>query len=69
MSEKKTILLRLNPLMWEEINRWAAEEFRSVNGQIEYALQEALKQRGRKVKSNEDKNIDKAKDKDQDKDK
>lgn len=42
MAEKKTILLRLNPKMWEEINRWAEEEFRSVNGQIEYLLQEAI---------------------------
>lgn len=42
MGEKKTLLLRLNPKMWEEINRWAEDEFRSVNGQIEYILQEAI---------------------------
>jgi hypothetical protein len=42
MAEKKTLLLRLNPKMWEEINRWAEDEFRSVNGQIEYILQEAI---------------------------
>lgn len=42
MAEKKTLLLRLNPKMWEEINRWAEDEFRSINGQIEYILQEAL---------------------------
>ncbi len=45
MAEKKTILLRLDPKMWEEINRWADAEFRSVNGQIEYLLQEAINKR------------------------
>lgn len=45
MSEKKTILLRLSPKVWEEINRWAEDEFRSVNGQIEYLLTEAVKKR------------------------
>lgn len=50
MAEKKTIPLRLNPKMWEEISKWAEDEFRSVNGQIEYILQEALnKRRKRKV--------------------
>lgn len=43
MAEKKTLLLRLNPKMWEEINHWAEEEFRSINGQIEYILQDAIK--------------------------
>lgn len=45
MSEKKSILLRLTPGIWEEINRWAEEEFRSVNGQIEYLLSEAVRKR------------------------
>lgn len=50
MAEKKTIPLRLSPKMWEEISKWAEDEFRSVNGQIEYILQEALnKRRKRKV--------------------
>ncbi len=53
MAEKKTILLRLNPRMWEEISRWAEEEFRSVNGQIEYLLQEALRKRNKKVMDQE----------------
>lgn len=50
MAEKKSILLRLSPNIWEEINRWAEDEFRSVNGQIEYLLQEAINKR-KKVKS------------------
>ena len=45
MAEKKTVLLRLNPKIWEDINRWAEDEFRSVNGQIEYLLQEAIRRR------------------------
>lgn len=45
MAEKKSILLRLSPKMWEEINRWAEDEFRSVNGQIEYIISEALRKR------------------------
>lgn len=50
MAEKKTLLLRLSPKMWEEISRWADEEFRSVNGQIEYLLQEALRKRKKEKK-------------------
>jgi len=49
MADKKSFLLRLNPEIWEEIERWAADEFRSVNGQIEFILREAiLRQRKRK---------------------
>lgn len=51
MAEKKTILLRLNPKMWEEINKWAEDEFRSVNGQIEYLLQEAINRRNKSSKN------------------
>jgi hypothetical protein len=51
MAEKKTLLLRLNPKMWEEINRWAEDEFRSVNGQIEYVLQEAINKHRKGKKS------------------
>ncbi len=55
-KEKKTVLLRLTPRIWEEINRWAEDEFRSVNGQIEYLLQEAINRRnkGRKKRDEED---------------
>lgn len=51
MTEKKTVLLRLNPKAWEEINRWAEEEFRSINGQIEYIIDEALRKRRRSINS------------------
>jgi len=37
----------MNPELWEEINRWAAQEFRSVNGQIEFLLRRAVDERRR----------------------
>jgi hypothetical protein len=42
MAEKKAFILRVNPDMLKEIETWAAEEFRSTNGQVEYLLQQAL---------------------------
>lgn len=45
---KKAFLLRISPELWEELNRWAADELRSINGQIEYVLRQAVvKERGR----------------------
>jgi hypothetical protein len=58
MADKKQLPLRLSPELWAEINRWAEDEFRSVNGQIEYLLSEAVKQRRRKVKSQKEKEDD-----------
>jgi hypothetical protein len=43
MAEKKSFLLRLGRETWEELEQWAADEFRSVNGQIEYILNEAIR--------------------------
>ena len=51
MSEKKGFLLRLSPEMLIELERWAQDEFRSVNGQIEYLLNDALKKRRRAQKN------------------
>ena len=48
-AEKKQILLRLSPTLWKEISAWAEDDFRSINGQIEYLLTEAVRQR-RKIK-------------------
>lgn len=45
MAEKKSIPLRISYKMWEELNRWAEEDFRSLNGQIEYILNEAINKR------------------------
>jgi len=52
-KEKKQLLLRLSPSLWEEVSRWAEDDFRSINGQIEYILTEAVKKR-RKVKIEEE---------------
>ena len=57
MAEKKSILLRLSPRMWEEISKWADDEFRSVNGQIEYIISEALQKRKKTSHSKNDSNI------------
>ncbi|MGF7215403.1 hypothetical protein GGR92_001543 [Spirosoma lacussanchae] len=51
-SEKKAFVLRIQPETLKELERWAQEEFRSVNGQIEYLLNDALRKR-RKQKAGE----------------
>lgn len=50
-NSKKQLLLRLAPSLWEEINRWADEDFRSINGQIEYILTEAVKKKKKNNKN------------------
>ncbi len=47
MAEKKAFVLRINPEILKELEKWADDEFRSVNGQIEYLLQKALSESGR----------------------
>jgi hypothetical protein len=44
-EERKSFLLRLPPDLWKEIEKWAADELRSVNGQIEYVLRQAVARR------------------------
>jgi len=44
---KKSFLLRVDPALWDEIERLAAQELRSANAQVEYLLREALERRGR----------------------
>jgi hypothetical protein len=46
MTQRKAYLLRIDPDLWSEIERLAQAELRSVNGQIEYLLREALERRG-----------------------
>ena len=46
MAERKAYLLRIDAELWSEIERLASAELRSVNGQIEYLLREALERRG-----------------------
>ena len=47
MSDKKGFPLRLDPEIYDALQHWAASEFRSVNGQIEYLLRAALRDAGR----------------------
>ena len=47
MSERKSILLRLDPAVHDALARWAADELRSTNAQIEYLLRRALAHAGR----------------------
>ena len=51
MERRKQFLLRVDLALWEELQRWAADELRSVNGQIEYLLRQAVARRkGEKAK-------------------
>ncbi len=50
--KKKAFALRINPETLKELEKWAQEEFRSVNGQIEYLLQQALNDRKKGRKRN-----------------
>jgi hypothetical protein len=47
MTEKKRFLLRLEPELYAALERWSADELRSVNGQIEFLLKEAVRASGR----------------------
>jgi hypothetical protein len=47
MSEKKPFVLRIAPEKLKALEKWAADEFRSTNGQIEYIIDQALRKSGR----------------------
>ncbi|GAB7086182.1 Arc family DNA-binding protein [Marinifilum fragile] len=47
MTKKKSFVLRLSPEMFKKLEKWAVDEFRSTNGQIEWILNKALKEAGR----------------------
>jgi hypothetical protein len=47
MSEKKPFVLRIDPAKLKALEKWAADEFRSTNGQIEYIIDQALRKSGR----------------------
>lgn len=47
-KSKKQMLLRLAPSLWDEIAAWAEEDFRSINGQVEYLLTECVRQHKKK---------------------
>ena len=61
MANKKQVPLRINEKLFADLASWAEDDFRSINGQIEYILTECVKQRkknGHYVSSNIDKPLD-----------
>ncbi len=61
MSEKKSFIIRINQEVYTALEKWATDEFRSVNGQMEYLLTNALKSSGR-IKKNKNNEKEKGKD-------
>ena len=53
MAAKKTFVLRLDEDVYKALEKWAADEFRSVNGQIEWLIDTQLKKAGRKKERKE----------------
>jgi hypothetical protein len=52
VTARKQFLLRIDPELWTELERWAADDLRSVNAQIEWLLREAVRrQRGKRIKA------------------
>jgi hypothetical protein len=45
MAERKQFLLRIDRKLWADLEAWAADDLRSINGQIEYLLREAVRKR------------------------
>ena len=52
-KEKKQIPLRLSSSLYNELAKWAEDDFRSINGQIEYLLTESVKKRKKKIADKE----------------
>ena len=53
--EKKKFLLRVDPILYDALERWAADDFRSVNSQIEFLLKDLARKTGRlKPRAGED---------------
>jgi len=48
MTKKKPFVLRLNPETLEKLEKWAADDFRSINGQLEWIIDQALHKAGRR---------------------
>ncbi len=50
MAERKPFLMRIDPQLYEAIQKWAADDLRSVNAQVEFVLRDALARAGRTPK-------------------
>ena len=53
MADRKSFLLRIDRATLDAVQRWADDELRSLNGQIEFIVRKALKEAGREVKPDE----------------
>lgn len=53
MAAKKNFVLRIDEEVYKALEKWAADEFRSVNGQIEWIVDKSLKESGRKKNIND----------------
>ena len=53
MSKKKTFVLRVSEDTWKALEQWAADEFRSVNGQLEWIITRSLRESGRLQKKSD----------------
>jgi hypothetical protein len=60
MAERKPFLLRIDPALWADLEAWAQDELRSVNGQIEYLLRQAVQKRkgGQKARVDDNKSAE-----------
>jgi len=58
MAERKSVPLRIHPRLYDALRRWAEDDFRSVNGQIEWLCHEALQRAGRIPRSGEPPAVD-----------
>jgi hypothetical protein len=56
MPDKKKFLLRIDEKIYAALEKWAADDFRSINAQIEFLLKEALKKAGRPINVSSDSN-------------
>ncbi len=54
MADRKSFLLRVDPAVFEALQAWANDDLRSLNGQIEFLLRQALRQAGRPLKGKDD---------------
>ena len=61
MPERKAFLMRIDPDLYEALSRWAVDELRSLNGQIEYLLRQATVQSGRAPRRGGTAHLDRAK--------
>ena len=57
-AENKRFVLRVDAQTWDELERWAEDEFRSVNGQLQWIIADALRRSGRMKKRKEDKTVE-----------